>query len=412
MIKKISDILACISGNLIVFLTVSNIEAQTLQQYKNEAAQNNPKLKAIQNEYKRSLEKVNETISLPNTNIGVGYFVSEPETRTGAQKARLNIQQKIPWFGTNKARKETGFIESEIVKNTLDIEKRKLILQVESKYYELYELKAKQVILIQQDTLLKKHLEIRYAELENNKASAIDILELNIARNELQNQKEILKGKILTAETAMNQLLHRDGFDPLYIPNNLIIPDEEPTMMLEDITYHPELMQYEYIQEILGKKEKVNAKEALPSIGLGLDYIVVQERPEMNFNDNGKDIIMPMVSFSIPLFSKKYEARKKQYGLQKEEVYYNKEASQNDLENLMEAAINTRITARINYTTQQKNREQAKHAEKIILSGYQNDQIDFEEMLDVQKMILDFEIKKIEAIALYFKQTAILNYLR
>ncbi len=398
--------------NLLIFLSVSNIEAQTLLDYKSEAEQNNPELKAIQSAYEVSLEKAIEIGSLPNTTIGAGYFVSEPETRTGAQKAKFNVQQRLPWFGTIKARKEISSAESEVLKNRLEIAKRKVILQVENMYYSLYELKAKQAILVKQDTLLGKYLEIGYSAVENNRASAVDILKLNIARNELQNTKEILKGETLTAETKMNQLLHRDGFDPLFIPDNLIIPDEEPTMMLDDITYHPELMTYDYIEEVLGKKEKANDKEALPSIGLGLDYVIVQERPDMNFSDNGKDIVMPMISFSVPLFSKKYSARKKQYELQKEEVCQKREASQNQLENLMEEAINNRITARINYDTQRKNSQQAEQAAEIILSGYQTDQLDFEEMLDVQKMILNFEIKKIEAIALYFKQTAVLNYLR
>ena len=44
-------------------------------------------------------------------------------------------------------------------------------------------------------------------------------------------------------------------------------------------------------------------------IGLGLDYINVEERPNMDFSDNGKDIVMPMVSVSIPIFNKKLCSR-------------------------------------------------------------------------------------------------------
>lgn len=210
----------------------------------------------------------------------------------------------------------------------------------------------------------------------------------------------------------MNQLLHRDGFDPLVVPDNLFIPEEEPTMILDDITYHPELITYDHLGDLLDKKESVNAKESLPSIGIGLDYVIVEERPNISFSDNGKDIVMPKISLSVPLFSKKHKSRSKQYELQKEEVYQKREASQNNLENMMEEAINNRITARINYDTQQKNIMQAKQAEEIILSAYQTTQLNFEDVLDVQQMLLDFENKKIEAIAMYFMQTAVLNYLR
>ncbi len=400
--------------SLILFSLFSFLisNGQSLQGYIKEAQENNPEIKAFQKVLETSVEKENEAGSLPNTKIGTGYFISEPETRTGAQKAKFTAQQNIPWFGTIKARKETASLESDVDKNKVEIIKRKITLQVEQKYYKLYELKATQNVLQEQDKLLDTYIEIALKEVENNRASTVDVLKLNIAKNNLQNRKEILKGEILTTETALNQLLHRDGFDPLIIPDNLFIPEEEPTMMLDEIIYHPELLTYDYLNDLLEKKEEVNTKEALPSIGLGLDYVIVQERPDVSFSDNGKDIVMPMLSLSIPLFSKKYNSRSKQLELQKEEMFQKREASQNNLENIMEEAINNRITARINYNTQQKNLEQAKQAERILLSAYQTAQLDFEQILDVQQMLLDFESKKIKAISMYFMQTAFLNYLR
>ena len=46
-----------------------------------------------------------------------------------------------------------------------------------------------------------------------------------------------------------------------------------------------------------------------------------------------------------------------------------------------------------------KNIEQAKQAEQIIVSGYETTQLDFEEILDVQQMLLNFENEKVKAIA-------------
>ncbi len=385
---------------------------QSLTSYKQEAEQNNPEIKAMKLATEANKEKIQETGNLPNTNITTGYYISEPETRTGAQKARFSARQELPWFGTIHAKKETATAENEIYKNKLEITRRKINYQIEKQYYTLYELKAKQKILAHQDSLLTKYMDIALIAVENNNASSVDILKLNIAKNTLFNKQEVLKGKILTAENAMNQLLHRDGFDPLLIPDNLFMPDEEPTMMLDDITFHPEVLKYDHVQEVIEKKEIVNSKEALPSISLGLDYVIVQERPDLNFSDNGKDIIMPNISFSIPLFSKKHNSISKQYELQKEEAVHQRDAAQNTLEKLMEEAINNRITARINYNTQQKNIQQTKEAEKIVLSQYQTAQADFEELLEIQQLLLTFENKKIAAIAAYFMNTATLNYLR
>ena len=46
-------------------------------------------------------------------------------------------------------------------------------------------------------------------------------------------------------------------------------------------------------------------------IGFGLDYIDVSESPNMIFSENGKDILMPMISVSIPIFNKKYKSQNK-----------------------------------------------------------------------------------------------------
>lgn len=401
-----------ITLSLVCCFLYQTTKSQTLQEYKNEAIQNNPKIKILEKQVLIDKEKIHEVGGLPNTKISAGYFVSEPETRTGPQKAKLSAAQPLPWFGTIKAKKETVNAQAEVVKNKLEISKRQIVLQVETAYYTLYELKAKQSLLAQQDTLINTYIEIALKEVENDKASAVDILKLNIAKNEVQHQKEELKGNILTTENTLNQLLHRDGFDPLYIPDNLYIPDEEPTLLLEDIDYHPELLNFDYVQEVLDKKEAVNLKNKGPSLGIGIDYIIVDERPDVEISDNGKDILMPMVSLSIPLFTKKHDSKSKQYQLQKEETSYHRETVQNKLENILEKAMNNRITARISYDTQLQNIEQVQKAKKIVLSSYQVARVDFDELLDIQKMLLDFEQKKLEAIANYFKQSAILNYLQ
>ncbi len=82
------------------FLFPIQANAQTLQSYIAEAEANNPAIQAVDLRYKIAQEKVNEADWLPNTEFGVGYFVSEPETRTGAQRARFSVKQMLPWFGT------------------------------------------------------------------------------------------------------------------------------------------------------------------------------------------------------------------------------------------------------------------------------------------------------------------------
>lgn len=122
-------------------------EAQQLQSYIQEAESNNPDIQAFELRYNIAEEKVNEVNALPNTEFGAGYFISEPETRTGAQRARFSVKQMLPWFGTITARENyaSSMADAEYVE--IAIAKRKLALSVSQSYYQLYAITAKQQVL-------------------------------------------------------------------------------------------------------------------------------------------------------------------------------------------------------------------------------------------------------------------------
>ena len=91
----------------IMFVLASfGTKAQSLESYLQEAEQNSPMIQALELRYNIAKEKVNEVNTLPNTTVAAGYFVSEPETRTGAQRARFSVSQMLPWFGTITAREK------------------------------------------------------------------------------------------------------------------------------------------------------------------------------------------------------------------------------------------------------------------------------------------------------------------
>jgi outer membrane protein TolC len=155
----------------------------------------------------------------------------------------------------------------------------------------------------------------------------------------------------------------------------------------------------------------LNQKESSPMIGFGLDYINVSERPNMDFSDNGKDIVMPMVSVSIPIFNKKYKSQTKQNDLQQQEITAQKQERLNSLETLLDKANNERISARISYATQTKNLQQAKDAEDILIKSYETGTIDFNDVLDIQELQLKFQMNQIESVKTYYVQSTIINYL-
>ena len=69
----------------IILFTLSMFSISNAQQLDiliDEALTNNPEIQTFELKYQVAKEKVNEANTLPNTQLGVGYFVSEPQTRT------------------------------------------------------------------------------------------------------------------------------------------------------------------------------------------------------------------------------------------------------------------------------------------------------------------------------------------
>lgn len=385
--------------------------AQQLQRLIEEGITNNPEIQLFELKHQVAKEKVNEVNTLPNTQIGVGYFVSEPETRTGAQRFKISAKQMLPSFGSITARENYKNALADAVYEDIAIAQRKLVASISQSYYNLYANKEKQEVLTENIELLETYETLALTSVEVGKASAVDVLRLQMRQNELEQLKQVLEQDYLAEQTVLNKLLNRDKNTEVIIADGLIMSSENSLINSENLALHPELLKYDKLYESVEKSELLNKKESSPMFGFGLDYIAVSERPNMNFNDNGKDIIMPMVSVSIPIFNNKYKSKTKQNELLQKEINVQKQDKLNRLEILLDKAIKKSNSARISYNTQTKNLKQAKDAETILVKSYETGTIDFNDVLDIQELQLKFQINLIESIKTYYLQRTIINYL-
>ena len=397
---------------ILVFLFVTAFaKAQQLQSYIQEAEANNPEIQAFELRYNIAEEKVNEANWIPNTEVSAGYFVSEPETRVGAQRARIGVKQMLPWFGTITARENyaTAMADAEYVDIT--IAKRKLALSVAQSYYSLYSIRAKQAVLDENIQLLETYKQLALTSVEVGKASAVDVLRLQIRQNELQQQKEVLEEEFTAEQTAFNNLLNRESMMTVDVVSEMEIPQEDPFYSNDALSLNPELLKYDKLYESVAQSELLNQRESLPMIGFGLDYLPVTERNDVNFSDNGKDVLMPMVSISIPIFNNRYKSISKQNELRQQEIETQREQRLNVLESAFAKAQSQRNQARIAYYTQERNLKQAQDAEEILVKNYETGTIDFNDVLDIQELQLKFQMNQIESVQMYYVQSAIINYL-
>lgn len=387
------------------------MQGQNLQEYIEAALENNPEVQQFDIKYKRISEKKEEVNTLPNTEFGAGYFVSTPETRTGPQRFKLSVKQMIPFFGTITARENYVSSLADAAYQDIVVVKRKLVTSVAQSYYKLYEVKAKQKVLDKNIALLKTYEKLALTSVEVGKASAVDVLRLQIRQNELAQQKEVLREVFLGMQKGFNKLLNQDINTQISVVDSLQIPTKVDKIQPSILKLHPELVKFDKLYASVEKSEFLNKKEKQPMIGFGLDYVNVEKRTDMNVVDNGKDIIMPMVSLSIPIFNKKNKSISKQNKLQQEEILSQKEQRYNTLESVLYRAVSDRNASVINYRTQLKNLEQAKNVEQILVKSYETGAIDFNDVLDIQELQLKFQTNMITSEVTYYTQSTIINYL-
>ncbi|MFV8281103.1 TolC family protein [Christiangramia marina] len=397
---------------ILVFLFVSAFaKAQQLQSYIQEAAANNPEIQAFELRYNIAEEKVNEANWIPNTEFSAGYFVSEPETRVGAQRARISFKQMLPWFGTITAKENyaSSMADAEYVEVT--IAKRKLALQVAQSYYMLYSIRAKQKVLDENIQLLETYERLALTSVEVGKASAVDVLRLQIRQNELQQQKEVLEEEFVAAQISFNNLLNQEENTLLETPIMMEIPTDDLVYNMDNLVLNPELLKYDKLYESVTQSELLNLREAQPMFGFGVDYLPVTGNDNSMFSDNGKDVLMPMVTMTIPIFNNRYKSITKQNELRQQEIEFQKSNQLNVLESAFAKANSLRNQAKIAFHTQEKNLKQARDAEQILVKNYETGTIDFNDVLDIQELQLKFQMNQIASIQMYYEQQAMMNYL-
>ena len=397
---------------IILVLISMGLYSQTLEEYFKIAAENNPGLLSQYKEFEAVLQKVPQVSTLPDPSLSFGYFVSPVETRVGPQKARFSLTQMFPWFGTLKAQGDAAALMAEAKYQSFLDARNKLYFEVSAAYYPLYELQEWIKIEERNIAILESYKTISNSKFKNGVGTLVDVLRVDIFLKESQTNLEILKKKERPLLTTFNKLLNRGEFEPVSISETLEIDmlsfDNGKDSLLVD---HPLLNSLELKVKAVEASERAAIKQGFPKIGLGLDYVMVDKRTDMVVPDNGKDVLMPMVTLSLPIFRKKYKAAVKEAQLMQESYSLQKTEMTNSLLSNYEMAffdIEQQTELVSLFDEQITESEQALN---LLFTSYGNSGKDFEEVLRMQQQLLKYDKLKITALKQYKIALAKLNYI-
>ena len=387
-----------------------NVVGQSINEYYTIAAENNPELKAKYKEFEAAMQKIPQVSSLPDPNLSMGYFISPVETRLGPQNMRFSLTQMFPWFGTLKAQKNAATLMAESKYQAFLNAKNQLYSQVATAYYPLYELLKLKDIEQENIKILESYKNIANAKFENGKGSLVDVLRVDIMIKDALTNLDILTKKEPALTSWLNSILNRKYNEKIVISKDLQIMELPMEYRKDSITTNPILQELELKKQASEVAIEVARKQGLPKLGLGLDYVLVGKGMN-NFPDSGKDIIMPMVSVSLPIFRKKYNAATKEAKLMQESFSFQKEAYENKLNGTYYKLVFELEKERDLLKLYEGQVITLSKSLNLLFAYYSNANKDFEEVLRMQQELLKYQKMQLSSISTFYIKLAELDYL-
>ncbi len=391
-------------------------ESPTLSHYLTYAALNNPGLEAAFNRWKAALERVPQVRALPDPRFTYRYFIEEVETRVGAQEQSFGIAQTFPWFGKLELRADAAAQAAKAKQQLYESTKLKLFYQVKDAYYEYYYL-WRAIATVKENLQLVKQFEsvarIRY------KAAAArhpDVIRAQVELGKLDDRFRTLKDLRSPIVAKLNAALNRAPGAELPWPSALVeesVSFTDQQMLDWMARSNPELGALEY--EIARNKTRIKLaeKDYFPDITLGVDYIDTAESiGGMNPSDDGKDPLIAMLSINLPIWRDKLAAGVREARHRYWAATLNKTDKVNSLSTELKLAL---------YRFRDANRKIdlfrdtllpiARESLRVNETSFRAGKGGFLDLIDAQRVLLQFELDYERALANQGQQLAKLEML-
>ena len=240
----------------------------------------------------------------------------------------------------------------------------------------------------------------------NSSSGMADILRIQIEMAELDNNIESISSEIEAEKARFNKLLNRSASVGIVVPDIInIIPFHFDEEMIKELIrlQNPMLAMYSEEANAHDAMAEMNRKMGYPMFGVGIQYMLIGKSsngmvmPDMN----GNDMVMPMLSVSIPIFRKKYDSAQKESILLKrasEENYINTlnilEAEFYLLKHRLDDALRKielyRKQANLTGTTYE-----------LVVKEFAAGKGDLSDAIQIQRQLLDYQLKEAESVAGY-----------
>jgi outer membrane protein TolC len=441
--------------------------------YLSEAARNNPTVLQKYTEYQAALQKVPQVGGLPDPELNMGVFLSPMELVSGNQVADLRLMQMFPWFGTLRAAKDEMSLMANAKYESFRDAKLQVFYEVQSTWVDLYKLR-KNIRISEKNIEILKTIErialvkfrtapsgnggslpsgssgsgsapseatpgsagmgsgmagntgssatvaadpMQQVSLMGSSAgstSLADLYRLQIEAGDLENNVSMLKNQQNTLVAQFNSYLNRPANFPVSLPDTLVADSLGiPLLAVSDsmLANNPMLGMLKYEQQSLDSRKKMVTRMGYPMIGLGVNYSVISKNEMVTSSMNGKDMIMPMVTLTLPIYRRKYRAMQTEADLRKTATAQNYTASANSLKTEYYQAVQLYQDAKRRIDLYGIQSLLAGKTLDIMMKSFAVSGSGLIDILRIQQQTLGYDFKKVEAVADYNRAIAWLKRL-
>jgi outer membrane protein TolC len=235
-----------------------------------------------------------------------------------------------------------------------------------------------------------------------NMSGLSDVYRIQMEIAEIQDNISGLKTQVSAALARFNGYLNRSPGTPVYTPE-LSATDtlSFPVMAWNDslLKKNPMLQKLEYEKKSVEARQKMINRMGYPMVGLGLDYSVISKSNMSNSRMNGKDMLMPMVSVTLPIYRKKYRAMAEEAELTKTSTVNNYEATENGLRTEYFQAVQQFDDALRRARLYDSQIQLATKTFEIMLKSFSGSAASLTDLLRIRQQTYDYQLKRVDALA-------------
>ncbi|MDX9947527.1 MAG: TolC family protein [Bacteroidales bacterium] len=368
------------------------------------AAENNPVVLQRFVEYEAALKKIPQAGTLPDPQLDIGVFITPMEILGGKQVADMRLMQMFPWFGVLKNAKDEMSLMAMAKFELFRDARFQVWYDVRRTWYELYKVR-KNISISEKSMENLKAIEqltlIKYKTSAAGNSDLTDLYRIQIEAGELQNSIALLRNQEQTIVAGFNSHLNRAPLTKVYT-TEVLQPDTLDLNLLavsDSIqSGNPMLNMLDYEKEAYLAREKMVKGMGYPMIGLGVNYSFINESNMSASSMNGKDMLMPMISITLPVYRKKYTAMREEANLLNRASSMNSQAVSNSLRTEYFMAVQLYQDALRRVKLYEDQYLLATKSLEIMLKSFSASGAALTDVLRVRQQTLDYEINQVEAI--------------